>query len=465
MSAFIPSLQRLEQLVPELLQAKNVKHSLSLLKTASLRWFIIRSLYDSNCDFSVKFEQQWFKAAHWQQQLSQQLTSDIALTVEELLFAEFTEITKQKFLIILRKRYHLNQNEIDQFLQDLPLQVETKTIRNNFTALSQLKDNLLDKQGQGNYCLKKLERILDILGFSETFHEEHLITNVNDSYGLLDFLTSELSTIAELLLVKINQQQRLFIHNDYVVAEELREPAADWADRLKEIWKEKPVPPIQISYQSASLNNKENYLIYPVCLYYYQRAYYLCAFGQAPLSSNKSQLQWYNYRLDRINKILKLSWNDNNLPASLLSIPHQQENYSPDYIQSQLEAAYGFDFYQKREIMLLRFDPDFARRYIDNSFRHHTFEKIEDFQEVLSIISQSANELKDQLTVHVTEFPDSAYYLLSYRHNDNNVVMRLRAWGPMVEVLLPIDLRQRMGKDIEKSRQFYQLIKPTQIPI
>ena len=115
--------------------------------------------------------------------------------------------------------------------------------------------------------------------------------------------------------------------------------------------------------------------------------------------------------------------------------------------------------------MLLRFDPDFARRYIDNSFRHHTFEKIEDFQEVLSIISQSANELKDQLTVHITEFPDSAYYLLSYRHNDNNVVMRLRAWGPMVEVLLPIDLRQRMGKDIEKSRQFYQLIKPTQIPI
>ncbi|MFM7437574.1 MAG: TIGR03985 family CRISPR-associated protein [Snowella sp.] len=66
-----------------------------------------------------------------------------------------------------------------------------------------------------------------------------------------------------------------------------------------------------------------------------------------------------------------------------------------------LLSIYGFDFYQKREIMLLRFDPDFAKRYINNSSRHQTFEKIEDLEEVISIISQSANELKDQLTIHV----------------------------------------------------------------
>ena len=162
MSVFIPSLQRLEQLVPELLQAKNVKHCLSLLKTAALRWVIIRSLYDSACDFQVKFEQQWFKAVHWQEQLYQQLPLDQHLTVEELLFAEFTEITKQQFLVFLKKRYHLNQTEINQFLNNFPLQVEGKTIRNNFTALSQLRDNFLEKQGQGNYRLQKLERILEI---------------------------------------------------------------------------------------------------------------------------------------------------------------------------------------------------------------------------------------------------------------------------------------------------------------
>lgn len=106
--------------------------------------------------------------------------------------------------------------------------------------------------------------------------------------------------------------------------------------------------------------------------------------------------------------------------------------------------------------MLLRFDPDFAKRYINNSSRHQTFEKIEDIEEVISIISQSANELKDQLTIHVQRFPDSVYYLLSYRQDDHNVIMRLRAWGPMVEVLLPLDLRQRMEEDIEKIRQFYQ---------
>ena len=456
MSVFIPSLQRLEQLVPELLQAKNVKHCLSLLKTAALRWVIIRSLYDSACDFQVKFEQQWFKAVHWQEQLSQQLPLDQHLTVEELLFAEFTEITKQQFLVFLKKRYHLNQTEINQFLNNFPLQVEGKTIRNNFTALSQLRDNFLEKQGQGNYRLQKLERILDFLGFSQISNEVQSLTSADDYYGLLDFLTSDISTIAELLLVKINQQQRLFIHNDYVVAEELRELAADWADRLKEIWKEEPVPPIQISYHSASLNKKEKYLVYPVCLYYYQRAYYLCAFGQAPICLNKNQIQWYNYRLERISKILKLSWHDNNLPFSSEQIIDHQKNYSPGYIQSQLAAAYGFDFYQKPEIMLLRFERDFARRYIDNSFRHQTFEKIEDLEEVISIISQSGEQLKELLIVRVKEFPDSIYYLLSYRKNDNNVIMRLRAWGSMVEVLLPIDLRLQMEEDLKKTWQFYQ---------
>jgi CRISPR-associated protein (TIGR03985 family) len=455
MSVFIPTLQQLEKLVPELLQAKHAKQCLILLKTAALRWVMVRSFYDSACDFRVEFEQEWFKAAHWQEQLSQQLPTAIKLTIDDLLFAECTEITKHQFLISLKKRYHLNQNEIDQFLTDFPLQVEGKTIRNNFTALSQLRDNFLDKQGQGNYRLQKLERILDLLNFSEMFNEEQSLTTADDSYGLLDFLTSELSTIAELLLVKINQQQRLFIHNDYVVAEELREPAADLADRLKEIWKEEPVSPIQIHYHSASLNKQENYLVYPVCLYYYQRAYYLCAFGQAPNNQNKNQLQWYNYRLDRINKIIKLSWNDDKLPLSFQQILSQQETYSPRYIQSQLASAYGFDFYQNKELMLLRFDPDFAQRYIDNSFRHQTFEKIEDIEEIISIISQSGDKLKDLLTVHVKKYPDSAYYLLSYRQNDNNVVMRLRAWGPMVEVLLPLDLRQRMGEDAEKTWQFY----------
>ncbi|MGK7875796.1 MAG: TIGR03985 family CRISPR-associated protein [Xenococcaceae cyanobacterium] len=457
MSVFIPTLQRLEKLVPELVQVKSGKHCLILLKTATLRWVMVRSLYDSDCDLQVEFEQEWFKAAQWQEQFSQQLFPGIKLTVDELLFAEYTNITKQQFLSSLKKRYHLNQGDIDHFLTYFPFQVEERTIRNNLTALSQLRDSLLDKRGQGNYRLKKLDGILEILGLNERASEQQYLIISDDSYSLLDFLTSELSTIAELLLVKINEQQRLFIHNDYVVAEELREPAADLADRLKEIWKEKPVPPIQISYHSASLNKKGKYLVYPVCLYYYQRAYYLCAFGQAPPNQNRKQVQWYNYRLERISKISKLSWDEPNLPFSSQQILDQEQIYSPAYIQSQLESAYGFDFYQKKEVMLLRFDPDFARRYIDNSFRHQTFEKIEDIEEVISIISQSGGELKDLLTAYVKEFLNSAYYVLSYRQNDNNVVMRLRAWGPMVEVLLPLDLRQRVREDVEKTWEFYHL--------
>ena len=35
--------------------------------------------------------------------------------------------------------------------------------------------------------------------------------------------------------------------------------------------------------------------------------------------------------------------------------------------------------------------------------------------------------------------------------------MRLRAWFPNVEVLLPEDLRQRVADDLVKSLQHYQL--------
>ncbi|AOY81113.2 hypothetical protein BJP36_15600 [Moorena producens JHB] len=51
--------------------------------------------------------------------------------------------------------------------------------------------------------------------------------------GSLDFLTNEVSAIAELLITKINGEQRLFIHHEYLVNEDLRESSADAADRLK----------------------------------------------------------------------------------------------------------------------------------------------------------------------------------------------------------------------------------------
>ncbi|RMG05700.1 MAG: TIGR03985 family CRISPR-associated protein [Cyanobacteria bacterium J055] len=51
--------------------------------------------------------------------------------------------------------------------------------------------------------------------------------------------------------------------------------------------------------------------------------------------------------------------------------------------------------------------------------------------------------------------PSDSYYLIKYRIGDNNVIMRLRAWGANVEVLFPSDLRDKMRSDLEKLWKRY----------
>jgi CRISPR-associated protein (TIGR03985 family) len=53
--------------------------------------------------------------------------------------------------------------------------------------------------------------------------------------------------------------------------------------------------------------------------------------------------------------------------------------------------------------------------------------------------------------------PKDAYYSLQYRHGDNNVTMRLRAWRPKVEILLPYDLRQKVTADIVQEIGLYRI--------
>lgn len=168
---------------------------------------------------------------------------------------------------------------------------------------------------------------------------------------------------------------------------------------------------------------------------------------------------WYNYRLERITRLKILSWDTPNLPFSQAEIINKNEKYSPNYIQQELDTAYGFDFYEKADLMLLSFEADFAQRYIDNSFRHPTFKKLDNHQDARALIEQlELPNSRKLLTHHINQYPDSAYYTLRYRHQDNNVIMRLRAWGPKVEVIFPNELRQHMRQDIEQTWQLYKTL-------
>ncbi len=255
----------------------------------------------------------------------------------------------------------------------------------------------------------------------------------------------------------INGTQRFFMHVDYVVSKEAIDRIGDWQYQLKSIWEKTPVPPIFIEYDSASLGKKGKRLIYPVCLYYFQRAPYLCAFGQRP--KNKTDIGWYNYRLDRIQNITELDWNNAEIPVEVRQ-KCENQSISPKDIQGEMAEAWGFDFYQDSRVMLLRFDQEFSENYIEESFRHETFQPIKsqrDFTDLLGKYSHipEAQELLEKIK---SNFPndDYAYYRANYRVGDNNVIMRLRAWGPNVEVLLPQELRDRLKEDSEKTWQIYQ---------
>ncbi|NES67198.1 MAG: TIGR03985 family CRISPR-associated protein [Okeania sp. SIO2D1] len=79
-------------------------------------------------------------------------------------------------------------------------------------------------------------------------------------------------------------------------------------EKLKEIWHSQPIPPIKITYVSARnfqdrQDDEEDYIVYPVCLYYSQRAPYLFAYGQTLKDYSGTRIDWYDYRLDRIKSL------------------------------------------------------------------------------------------------------------------------------------------------------------------
>jgi CRISPR-associated protein (TIGR03985 family) len=114
--------------------------------------------------------------------------------------------------------------------------------------------------------------------------------------------------------------------------------------------------------------------------------------------------------------------------------------------------------------MLLRFNRDFSQRHIQDTNRHPTFTAINKQERVTKFVTEqlkletalTTQQQQSLLTKVQNAFDDYDYYTLDYRVGDNNVIMRLRAWCPNVEVILPWKLRQRMKEDIEKTWKLYE---------
>lgn len=105
---------------------------------------------------------------------------------------------------------------------------------------------------------------------------------------------------------------------------------------------------------------------------------------------------------------------------------------------------------------LLRFEQRFHDAYIFQSDRHDSFElvnhrnlekKLKEIYENFDCpwaTKRELNAIKQRMLQH----PKDAFYIAVFRAIENNIVMRLRAWGPKVEVLFPPKLKRCMQDDL-----------------
>lgn len=271
------------------------------------------------------------------------------------------------------------------------------------------------------------------------------------------FTQPDLAAIAENLSRSLGDHRRFFVHVDYVISRQKLDQVDDWQALLADLWQQSPVPPLKLLYQRAGKLAPQPLITYPVCIYYYRRGPYLCAYGQVPQPGTEN-LGWRNYRLDRISAIQALNWNDPAIPPELLRHYREQTLPTPEVIETAMEEAWGFDYYQPSQQLLLRFDAEWNQRYIQNTLRHTTFRQVS-YERAGQIIRQTlSGEPQEQLlTLWRSRSTQDAYYQARYRHQDPNVRQRLRAWRPHVEVLLPWELRQRTLDEIAKEMKFYGL--------
>ena len=151
----------------------------------------------------------------------------------------------------------------------------------------------------------------------------------------------------------------------------------------------------------------------------------------------------------------KLKWDEVNIAGFS---PKICESKTPKQIENLRSQAWGFDFYKPHEVLLLRFNCYFHSRYIEGTEREEIFKQIP-YKQAQTLINNSNSQAEEKqviLAAFQARSQSDIYCRVNYRVGDYNAIMRLRAWGPEVEVFLPGHLRKIMADDIETTRSFYR---------
>ena len=266
-----------------------------------------------------------------------------------------------------------------------------------------------------------------------------------------EFIQTDLYEFVDSLAQPIQGIQRFYLHTDYIVARNYLDQVSDFQVQLKACWEMSETPPIALQYESAREHQQLfDWIIYPVCVFYYQRAPYLFGFGYR--GDGVSGLQWYDFRLDHVRDLKVLNWADKGLSSEFLALRSMPP--MPDDIHDEMAQVWGFEFYRSAEWLVLRFDRYFYSNYIETTERAALFTKMS-LREVHDWVGRSSADAKVLQSRLVVLSDHDQYCRVQFRMGDRNILMRLRAWGFNVEVLLPIVLRREIAIEVGKQSKMY----------
>ncbi|OZH54360.1 hypothetical protein AFK68_11435 [Hydrocoleum sp. CS-953] len=256
-------------------------------------------------------------------------------------------------------------------------------------------------------------------------------------------------------LVRDEPQKRIFIHLDYILSDETQDRVDNYHQQIEELWHQLPGGVIKFKYWRAKTERELEIIVYPVCLHYARRAKYLTAFGK----DTDGKFGWHNYRLDRIvsEELTILKWGNSQIPKKLSELWKKGKLPTVEFVEEELEKAWGFNFYLPRDLLIMRFEPKFARGYVDGTVRHETFKPIK-YQSLSKLVQKEIkNPQKRQKLLNIIKArsPKDAYYWGWIRNGDINVLMRLRDWRPKGEVIAPISIREKLKLEAEEELANY----------
>ena len=495
--------------VLKILTAGSLKQNLA---KAVRIWVILRSIYGDESD-EVKLDlKEEFSFLEWRDlffidakkyhkrdcipdihnvnELNQDLIKEecrCAIKLKQWLFESSLRVDENRWCQSLKKYYSFEGDELNNLLQggiaknkSQHIQSEVKSLTANkkfskslpggrlFAVTARnLKDN--DFQSLVNLGWLNIKKSSGKVIYTKVnkFPKVFLSSLENKEIASEQFTNHELSAFNNSLSQPINGIQRFFIHAEYIVHSSLNEHIEILQQKVKTLWERDKVPLVQLNYRSAKLYQETiNCIVYPVCMYYYKRAPYLFAYGQIPQPNRKNpwiKIDWYDYRLDKILRLDELnkleSDTDNlNIPKHFLDKCYGKNPPNPDEIQEKMSAVWGFDIHKPQALLILRFDQYFYGNYIRGTERDDMFHKITRKQVeklIKSYTPKASLEQKKLISIVQSRSERDIYCKINYRIDDNNIVMRLRAWCPNVEVILPLHLRQRMKTEIEATYKLY----------